>query len=66
MDNLKEEEAQSEGENKGKGKEVAKEDSSAVRHIKERLAETHDCLAEISLENERYDRGAIRFLPSLR
>ncbi|KAK5987406.1 hypothetical protein PT974_11533 [Cladobotryum mycophilum] len=37
-----------------KGKEVAEEDSSAVRHIKERLAETHDCLAEISLENERY------------
>ncbi|KAL7954328.1 hypothetical protein V8C34DRAFT_27372 [Trichoderma compactum] len=54
LDQLREEEAQSEGEGKGKGKEVAKEDSSAVRHIKERLAETHDCLAEISLENERY------------
>ncbi|UKZ46719.1 hypothetical protein TrVGV298_000926 [Trichoderma virens] len=54
LDQLNEEEAQSEGESKGKGKEVAKEDSSAVRHIKERLAETHDCLAEISLENERY------------
>ncbi|KAL6799164.1 hypothetical protein GGI42DRAFT_69727 [Trichoderma sp. SZMC 28013] len=54
LDQLREEEAQSEGEAKGKGKEVAKEDSSAVRHIKERLAETHDCLAEISLENERY------------
>ncbi|ODA83137.1 hypothetical protein RJ55_01647 [Drechmeria coniospora] len=27
---------------------------SSVRHIKERLADTHDCLAEISLENERY------------
>ncbi|KAM0245475.1 hypothetical protein ACHAQJ_010557 [Trichoderma viride] len=56
LDKLREEEAQAEGEAEGddKGKEVAKEDSSAVRHIKERLAETHDCLAEISLENERY------------
>ncbi|GJN76168.1 hypothetical protein PLICBS_010280 [Purpureocillium lilacinum] len=40
-------------EAEGKGKEVA-QDSPAVRHIKERLADTHDCLAEISLENERY------------
>ncbi|KAK4076414.1 hypothetical protein Trihar35433_2974 [Trichoderma harzianum] len=54
LDQLREEEAQGEDESKGKGKEVAKEDSSAVRHIKERLAETHDSLAEISLENERY------------
>ncbi|KAK7215564.1 hypothetical protein V2G26_003567 [Clonostachys chloroleuca] len=37
----------------GKGKEPA-EDSPKVRHIKERLADTHDALAEISLENERY------------
>ncbi|CAH0059255.1 unnamed protein product [Clonostachys solani] len=37
----------------GKGKETA-EDSPKVRHIKERLADTHDALAEISLENERY------------
>ncbi|KAL7919822.1 hypothetical protein ACQKWADRAFT_300161 [Trichoderma austrokoningii] len=50
LDNLREEEEEA----AGKGKEAAKEDSSAVRHIKERLAETHDCLAEISLENERY------------
>ncbi|KAL6906700.1 hypothetical protein GGI43DRAFT_237655 [Trichoderma evansii] len=49
LDTLREQE-----EAEGKGKEAAKEDSSAVRHIKERLAETHDCLAEISLENERY------------
>ncbi|PTB69966.1 hypothetical protein BBK36DRAFT_1084317, partial [Trichoderma citrinoviride] len=55
LEKLREEEAQSDGDgDKGKGKEVAKEDSPAVRHIKERLAETHDCLAEISLENERY------------
>ncbi|KAH6840777.1 hypothetical protein B0I37DRAFT_385105 [Chaetomium sp. MPI-CAGE-AT-0009] len=40
----------------GKGKEVAEtgSDSVAVKHIKERLADTHDLLAEISLENERY------------
>jgi HAT1-interacting factor 1 len=25
-----------------------------TRHIKERLADTHDLLAEISLENERF------------
>jgi HAT1-interacting factor 1 len=36
----------------GKGKEVG--DSSATRHDKERLADTHDLLAEISLENERH------------
>ncbi|KAG6003370.1 hypothetical protein E4U21_002086 [Claviceps maximensis] len=36
-----------------KGKEVAS-DAPAVRHIKERLADTHDCLSEISLESERY------------
>ncbi|PHH62085.1 hypothetical protein CDD81_7578 [Ophiocordyceps australis] len=39
-------------EEKGKGK--AQADSPALRHIKERLADTHDCLAEIALENERY------------
>ncbi|KAK3685859.1 hypothetical protein B0T22DRAFT_232805 [Podospora appendiculata] len=43
----------------GKGKEeaeatAAEGDSPTVRHIKERLADTHDLLAEISLENERY------------
>jgi hypothetical protein len=35
-----------------KGKAVG--DSSMTKHIKERLADTHDLLAEISLENERY------------
>ena len=35
-----------------KGKEVG--DSSATIHDKERLADTHDLLAEISLENERF------------
>ncbi|KAI1455304.1 hypothetical protein F4805DRAFT_436322 [Annulohypoxylon moriforme] len=38
----------------GKGKEKAEGDSPAVKHIKERLADTHDLLAEISLENEKY------------
>lgn len=36
----------------GKGKEVGM--SAEERHIKERLADTHDALSEISLENERY------------
>lgn len=40
-------------EAEGKGKEVA-EDSPQVRHVKERLADTHDALSEISLENELY------------
>ncbi|KUI62905.1 NASP-related protein sim3 [Cytospora mali] len=45
----------------GKGKERAEDgdddgspSNAGVRHIKERLADTHDLLAEISLENERY------------
>ncbi len=37
-----------------KGKDTSGEMSSAERHVKERLADTHDTLAEISLENERY------------
>ncbi|KAK3327417.1 hypothetical protein B0T19DRAFT_460589 [Cercophora scortea] len=42
-------------ESKGKEEAAAAEgDSPTVRHIKERLADTHDLLAEISLENERY------------
>ncbi len=34
-----------------KGKAVG--DSPMARHIKERLADTHEILAEISLENEK-------------
>ena len=50
---------QAEAEAHGKGKEVAEDSSDAalMRHIKERLADTHDLLAEISLENERYVAG---------
>ena len=40
-------------ESEGKGKEAAQEDTPAIKHIKERLADTHDLLAEISLENEK-------------
>lgn len=47
------------GAQQGKGKEAeeAGSDSAATKHVKERLADTHDLLAEISLENERYDAG---------
>ncbi|KAK4229615.1 hypothetical protein QBC38DRAFT_471740 [Podospora fimiseda] len=52
------ESAQAEDEAKqGKGKEADTGENGAspkVRHIKERLGDTHDLLAEISLENERY------------
>ena len=29
-------------------------DEPTIRHVRERLADTHDLLSEISLENERY------------
>ncbi len=35
----------------GKGK--SSEETPMMKHIKERLADTHDLLAEIALENER-------------
>ncbi|KAM0808658.1 putative Tetratricopeptide SHNi-TPR domain-containing protein [Seiridium cardinale] len=41
-------------ESEGKEQESAQTDSPATRHINERLADTHDLLAEISLENEKY------------
>lgn len=61
-------------QDKGKGKEVsnggAEQDvdhsDATIRHIKERLADTHDLLAEISLENERYVllfHGRLHFFP---
>ncbi|RFU36161.1 hypothetical protein B7463_g193, partial [Scytalidium lignicola] len=43
------------GEDKGK----AAGDSPMTKHIKERLGDTHDLLAEISLENERLFPGAV-------
>jgi len=36
-----------------RGKEESNGDSPVIRHLKERLADTHALLAEISLENER-------------
>ncbi|TVY80908.1 NASP-related protein sim3 [Lachnellula suecica] len=50
-------------EGEGKGKEVG--DSAMTRHIKERLADTHDLLAEISLENERFPEAVSDFKASL-
>lgn len=47
----------------GKGKNVG--DSPTTRHIKERLADTHDLLAEISLENERFPGAVNDFRSSL-
>ena len=47
----------------GKGKEVG--DSATTKHIKERLADTHDLLAEISLENERFPSAVADFRASL-
>jgi HAT1-interacting factor 1 len=41
----------------GKGKEVSAGDSAIIKHVKERLGDTHDLLAEISLENERLVYG---------
>ncbi|KAK0635802.1 hypothetical protein B0T17DRAFT_587173 [Bombardia bombarda] len=57
-----------------KGKEAAdgedyeneNADSPAAKHIKERLADAHDLLAEISLENERYPRAIHDSRESLR
>ncbi|KAF2204971.1 hypothetical protein GQ43DRAFT_453460 [Delitschia confertaspora ATCC 74209] len=39
---------------KGKGKQEA-EDTPEIKRIKDRLADTHDLIAEISLENERFE-----------
>lgn len=47
----------------GKGKEVAEGDSPTAKHIKERLGDTHDLLAEISLENEKYVSSQMCLLP---
>ncbi|WDK20476.1 histone H1-binding protein [Colletotrichum graminicola] len=38
----------------GKAQEQLDGDKLSIKHVKERLADTHDLLAEISLENERY------------
>lgn len=43
----------------------ATEDPDEIRHSKERLADAHDLLAEISLEHETYSAAADDFLKSL-
>ncbi|RDL37543.1 Uncharacterized protein BP5553_04976 [Venustampulla echinocandica] len=50
-------------EEEGKGKEVG--DSAMTKHLKERLADAHDLLAEISLENERFPAAVSDFKASL-
>ncbi|KAK0754645.1 hypothetical protein B0T18DRAFT_399643 [Schizothecium vesticola] len=49
-----------------KDKEAPEGGSPAVRHIKERLGDTHALLAEISLENERYPNAIIDSRASLK
>lgn len=44
----------SEGEKEGKGKGKVAQDSEEMQQLKERLADTHDLQAEISLEGERF------------
>ena len=44
---------------KGKGRESDSIDSAEIRHVKERLADTHDLQAEISLEGERFPSAVV-------
>lgn len=46
--------AATESADKGKGKDLENQDSPEIRQVKERLADTHDLQAEISLEGERF------------
>ncbi|KAH0559387.1 hypothetical protein GP486_004100 [Trichoglossum hirsutum] len=48
---------------KEKGKST--EESEVVRHVKERLADTHDLLAEISLESESFPSSVADFKAAL-
>lgn len=52
-------------EDAGKGKEADAGDSSLTRHIKERIADTHDLLAEIALESERFPSAVADFKAAL-
>lgn len=56
----------SQKESEGKGKEASGGDAPSIRHIKERLADTHDLLAEISLENEKYHSAIVDSRESLK
>ncbi|ROT41395.1 hypothetical protein SODALDRAFT_331115 [Sodiomyces alkalinus F11] len=56
-----------ESQTNGKGKGVVQEgDSANVRHVKERLADTYDLLAEINLENEKFSLASQNFRESLK
>jgi len=50
-------------ESEDKGKSVG--DSTMTKHLKERLSDTHDLLAEISLENERFPNAVNDFKAAL-
>lgn len=54
-----------EDQTNGKGKGKASEDSPMTKHIKERLSDTHDLLAEICLENERFPEAVTDFRSAL-
>jgi HAT1-interacting factor 1 len=54
------------GDSKGKDKvSDSLEDAPHIRHIKERLSDTHDLLAEISLEGEKFPAAVVDFRASL-
>ncbi|KAL2758097.1 hypothetical protein ACRALDRAFT_1080073 [Sodiomyces alcalophilus JCM 7366] len=55
-----------EGQTSDKGKGVQEGDSATVRHVKERLADTYDLLAEINLENEKFPLAGQNFRESLK
>lgn len=52
-------------EDAGKGKEAETGDSALTRHVKERIADTHDLLAEIALESERFPSAVADFKAAL-
>lgn len=52
-------------EDAGKGKEADAGDNSLTRHVKERIADTHDLLAEIALESERFPSAVADFKAAL-
>lgn len=55
----------SEGEKEGKGKGKVAQDSEDMQQLKERLADTHDLQAEISLEGERFPNAVTDLRASL-
>lgn len=69
MEEAAKQDGEADAESKGKDKAEETETNGAnlkLRHIKERLADTHDLLAEIALENERYPDAVNDFRESLK